>query len=312
MVTFSSEANVYVADNASTDGSVAFLKNNFPQVNLIQNKVNGGFAKGYNDALENLQEDIFILLNSDVEVTENWLQPIVHLFESEDKIAAVQPKILDYNHKSHFEYSGAAGGFIDKFGYPYCRGRIFQTLEEDHGQYNDDFDIFWASGACMAVSKNSFYEAGGFDEAFFAHQEEIDFCWRLHTLGYKVKYTAASRVFHMGGATLNDMNPRKTFYNFRNNLFLLVKNVPAPQIYMVLFTRMILDGIAGLKFIAEGKFSHFTVVLQAHFSFYRHLGLMLQKRRNIRKSKKYFTVTSVVLAYFIGQKKKFSDLKSSD
>lgn len=301
-------ANIYVADNASTDDSVSIVNKEFPAVKIIQNKENGGYAKGYNDALKHLSEDVFILLNSDVEVTENWLEPILDIFHKEPKTAAVQPKLLDYKNKNYFEYAGAAGGFIDMLGYPYCRGRIFDSLEEDHGQYNDDTYIFWASGACLAIRNFAFYEAGGLDETYFAHQEEIDLCWRLHNLGYNIKYTGASRVYHLGGATLNSMNPRKTFFNFRNSLFSLLKNTPETTAFLLIFLRMILDALAAIKFIAAGKFAHFYAIFQAHLSFYRHLTILLKKRKNLQKKKDYYNQKSIVISYFIGGKRKFSEL----
>ncbi|HSP11488.1 MAG TPA: glycosyltransferase family 2 protein [Salegentibacter sp.] len=308
VLNYSDKANIYVADNASTDDSVAVLKEEFPSVKILQNKENGGYAKGYNDALKHLEEDIFILLNSDVEVTENWLGPILEIFQAEPNTAAVQPKLLDYKNQNHFEYAGAAGGFIDKLGYPYCRGRIFDSLEEDHGQYNDDTYIFWASGACLAIRKSAFYEAGALDETYFAHQEEIDLCWRLHNLGYKVKYTGGSRVYHLGGATLNSMNPRKTFFNFRNSLFSLLKNTPGAAAFFLIFLRMILDALAAIKFIAAGKFAHFYAILQAHLSFYKHITLLLEKRNNLPKKEDYYNQKSIVISYFMCGKRKFSDL----
>ncbi|QYA25758.1 glycosyltransferase family 2 protein [Gramella sp. MT6] len=308
VIQYSEDAHIYVADNASTDDSISFLENNFPQVTIIKNATNAGYAGGYNLALKSVPEDIHILLNSDIEVTENWLQPIIKVFKEEPKTAAVQPKILDYKKKSHFEYAGAAGGFIDKFGYPFCRGRIFQELEEDHGQYNDDQYIFWASGACLAVRKDAFAEIGGLDEDFFAHQEEIDLCWRLQNAGYRIKYVSASRVFHVGGATLAEMNPKKTFFNFRNSLFLITKNVEPSKVYFILFSRMVLDGFAGIKFIFEGKFNHFFAILEAHASFYRHLGRIRRKRPKVFIFRKYYIIRSIVFAHYFLRKNKFSEL----
>ncbi|WP_029331687.1 glycosyltransferase family 2 protein [Gillisia marina] len=308
VVKYSNDATIYVADNASTDSSVSYVEANFPEVKIIQNKVNGGYAKGYNDALEGLTEDIFILLNSDVKVTPNWLSPIKGIFEKDNKVAAVQPKILDYKKPTHFEYAGAAGGFIDKFGYPYCRGRIFDNLEEDLGQYDDEVEIFWASGACLAIKRDRYYEVGKLDEDYFSHQEEIDICWRLYNYGYKVIYTPNSVVYHVGGATLNSMNPKKTFFNFRNSLFNLVKNVPANKLFWTLLLRMKLDGIAAIKFLVEMKFGHFTAVFQAHISFYKSLNKMLKKRKKLPKKEDYYSKISVVCRnYGLGQKK-FPDL----
>ena len=253
----STEATVYLADNASTDDSVAFVSEYFPSVKIIQNKVNGGYAKGYNDALKNLSEEIFVLLNSDVEVTENWLNPILSQFEKDEKVAAAQPRIRDYKNKEYFEYAGAAGGFIDKYGYPFCRGRIFDTLEKDTGQYNDISEIFWASGACLFVKSKAFWDAGGLDEDYFAHQEEIDLCWRLQANGGKILYVGNSKVYHVGGATLASANPQKTFYNFRNSLLNLLKNAKGAKIYPILFLRLVLDGVAAIQFLLQGKANHF-------------------------------------------------------
>jgi len=308
VISHSKEATIYVADNASSDGSVEFLKSHFPEVNIIQNEMNAGYAGGYNLALKLVREDIHILLNSDVEVTENWLKPILEVFENEPETAAIQPKILDYKKRDHFEYAGAAGGYIDKFGYPFCRGRIFQKMEEDHGQYNQDQYIFWASGACLAIRKKVFFEIGGLDEDFFAHQEEIDLCWRLLNHGYKIKYISASRVFHVGGATLKDINPKKTFFNFRNGLFLLLKNVEPSKLFYILFIRMILDGIAALKFVFEGKFKHFSAIFKAHASFYRHYGRMRKKRPKEFIFRKYYLISSVVYSHFVLKKNKFNEL----
>ncbi len=306
---YSEEAEIYVADNASTDDSIDFLKKNYPQVKLIELTINLGYAGGYNAALKQVKEELVILLNSDVEVTQNWLQPIISVFEEEPEVAAVQPKIKDYKKKEYFEYAGAAGGFIDKFGYPFCRGRIFQQLEKDSGQYDDSIDIFWASGACLAVRKSVFYKAGGFDEDFFAHQEEIDLCWRFRNMGYKVKYVGSSTIFHVGGATLEMMNPRKTFYNFRNSLYMILKNVEQSQVVSVLLGRLILDGVAGLKFLLEGKFQHFFHILKAHGSFYQNFFRIKQKRRNLSNTGKYHEIPSVVYAHFIEGKSHYSELK---
>ncbi|MCH4823516.1 glycosyltransferase family 2 protein [Gramella lutea] len=305
---YSEEAKVYVADNASTDDSVSFLKQKFPEVTIITNSRNAGYAGGYNLALKSVPEDIHILLNSDVEVTEDWLAPVLEVFKNEPKTAAVQPKILDYKSKDHFEYAGAAGGYLDKFGYPFCRGRIFQELEKDHGQYNEDEYIFWASGACLAIRKKVYDEIGGFDEDFFAHQEEIDLCWRLHHAGYRVKYAGGSRVYHYGGATLAEMNPKKTYYNFRNGLFLLLKNIEPGKVFLILLSRMIMDGIAGIKFIFEGKFNHFFAILEAHASFYRHYGRMRKKRPKDFIFSNYYLISSIVFEHYLQGKKKFTEL----
>ncbi|WP_062055253.1 glycosyltransferase family 2 protein [Aquimarina longa] len=305
---YSKEATIYIADNASTDDSIKYVTQNFPKVRIVKNSSNGGYAKGYNDALAKIDADIYCLLNSDVEVTKNWLTPIIKAFKTYNEVAAIQPKILDYKKKTHFEYAGAAGGYIDKLGYPYCRGRIFDTLEEDNGQYNDSTTIFWASGACLFIRKKIFESVGKLDEDFFAHQEEIDLCWRIQNQGYKILYEGTSTVYHLGGATLNSMNPRKTFLNFRNNLYLLLKNVSGNQVWFIIFIRMLLDGIAAFRFIIQGKFSHFFAIFKAHLSFYANFRTFIVKRKKLSKTGKYYSLFSVVWQYFILKRKHFDQL----
>lgn len=303
----SGTADVYVADNASTDGSISFLITNYPQVNIILNKKNGGYSKGYNDALKQIKADVYCLLNSDVEVTPNWLDPIIKTFNSCPSTAIIQPKILDYNNKSYFEYAGAAGGFIDKYGYPYCRGRIFNTLEKDNGQYNDITDIFWASGACLFIKTEIFKKLEGLDELYFAHMEEIDLCWRAKNLGYAVKYVGASKVYHVGGGTLQNTNPKKTFLNFRNSLFTLTKNANG-FVAAKIFIRLILDGVAAVKFLITLKPKHSLAIMNAHFSFYYYLPHVLAKRKLIKTKNKYFTLKSIVFDYFIAKKTTYKKL----
>lgn len=309
VIKFSPEANIYVADNASTDNSVKYIKENFQEVKVIQNKENEGFAKGYNEALADLREDVFVLLNSDVEVTQNWLQPLLKHLKLNPKTAAVQPKILDYKRKDYFEYAGAAGGYIDKLAFPYCRGRIFDTLEKDEGQYDDICSILWASGACLVIRKKVYEEVGGLDEDYFAHQEEIDLCWRINNAGYRVKFIPNSKIYHVGGATLNAMNPQKTYLNFRNSLFNLLKNSPGFQVYLLIFFRLVLDGIAGIKFFLEGKFKHTWAIVRAHFGFYKRAPKMYKKRKKQLSKKQHVQIKSIVWKYYIEKKKKFSDLK---
>ena len=269
VVNFSQNATVYVADNASTDDSIEFIKENFPTVKIIANDKNGGFAKGYNDALKEVEADIYALVNSDVEVTENWLTPIIKEFTTDANTAIIQPKILDYKNKEKFEYAGAAGGFLDVLGYPYCRGRIFNTLEKDKGQYNDIIKINWASGACFFIRSNVYHQLGGFDEDYFAHQEEIDLCWRTNNLGHSIKYVGKTTIYHVGGATLNEENSYKTFLNFRNSLFSLVKNAPTNRVFFYVFIRLILDGVAGIRFTLQGRPIHTWAILKSHASFYK-------------------------------------------
>lgn len=299
VVRYSPEATIYVADNASTDDSVAYIKDNFPQVRLIINNTNSGYAGGYNEALKEVEEELFVLLNNDVAVTENWLSPIIEAFKNNTTLGAAQPKILDHKRPEWFEYAGAAGGFIDKYGYPYCRGRIFSTLEKDEGQYNDVVEIFWATGACLFIRKQAFWDVGGFDNHFFAHQEEIDLCWRLHSAGYTINYIGTSRVYHLGGGTLDSLNPKKTFYNFRNTLLLLVKNRKGMGVWWLIFKRMLLDGIAGLQFLFQGKFAHLWAICKAHFSFYGLLPTFLKKRKKYASDISYFRIRSAVWNYFI-------------
>ncbi|MCW3072018.1 MAG: glycosyl transferase family 2 [Segetibacter sp.] len=306
-------SGIIVADNASTDDSIAFLKAEYPDVKVIVNAENGGFAKGYNDALQLVDAEYYVLLNSDVEVTPGWIDEVISLMDSDKNIAACQPKIKSFHNKSFFEYAGAAGGFIDKYGYPFCRGRIFESLEEDKGQYDDVREVFWATGACMFVRAECFHRVHGFDADFFAHMEEIDLCWRLKNLGYKVMYCPSSVVYHVGGGTLNKTSPQKTYLNFRNNLALITKNHP-PQYFVVkLLWRMILDGVAGAKYLASGQFDHFKAILKAHFSFYGSFSSTMKKRRELKKEIVKHTTTAVYLRsiladYYFRKKRTFTEL----
>lgn len=308
VVEFSEEATVYIADNASSDNSVEYVEKHFPTVKILKNEINGGYSKGYNDALAFLKEDLFILLNSDVQVTPHWLLPVLAMFKKYPDLGAVQPKILSLRNPDFFEYAGAAGGYLDKMGYPFCRGRIFGNIEKDIGQYNDETDIFWASGACLCISREAFFRIGGLDEDYFAHQEEIDVCWRLHNFGYQVRYTPESVVYHVGGATLPHLNPRKTFFNFRNSLYNLVKNLPGRQLLWVLPARMILDGIAAFKFLCEGQFQHFTAVFKAHMNFYLMLPVMIKKRKKTPRKLVSIPIFSVVCSHYLLGKNKYSEL----
>ena len=310
IVNFSAnESVIYVADNASTDASIAFVKEFFPAVNIVENVLNGGYAKGYNNALQSIEADIYCLINSDVAVTKNWLPPILEVFKKEKNTAIIQPKILDFKNQKKFEYAGAGGGFIDFFGYPYCRGRIFNNLEVDNHQFNDVTDIFWASGACFFIRANVYHQLNGFDEDYFAHQEEIDLCWRTQNISLAVKYVGTSTVYHVGGATLQETNPHKTYLNFRNNLLNIVKNVPKKWFLFLIFFRLLLDGIAGLKFLIELRPIHTFAILKAHLSFYKNFFKFLRKRKKLQKKVNYNIHTSIVWQYFIMRRKKFKDLK---
>ena len=310
VIQFSEGATIYVADNDSTDNSVAFVTENFPTVKIVKNSGNHGFAKGYNDALKHIDAEIYALVNSDIEVTENWLKPILDTFEEEKQTAIIQPKILDFKNKEYFEYAGAAGGFIDKYGFPFCRGRIFDTVEKDNGQYNDNIELFWASGACFFIRKNVYHELGGFDESFFAHQEEIDLCWRAANEGHIIKYNSQTVVYHVGGATLQQGNPKKIYLNFRNSLLMMVKNLPKRGLFWVIFFRMILDGVAGIRFLTQGKFGHTFAILKAHFSFYCLSLKYLGKRKDFQ-IQQYYMVKSIVFLYYIRKLTLFKEIFNS-
>jgi len=306
----SDEAELYVADNNSTDDSIAFIKTNYPQLKIIQNADNGGYAKGYNDAFQHIDADIYALVNSDIEVTKGWLTPIIAKFKVSKETAIIQPKILSFKDKTKFEYAGAGGGFIDAYGYPYCRGRMFNSLETDKQQYNDTTEIFWASGACFFIRSEVFHQLGGFDEDYFAHQEEIDLCWRARNLGATINYVGTSAVYHVGGATLDESNPKKTYLNFRNSLFSLVKNLPNNKLFVVVFIRLFLDGLAGVKFILELKPMHTWAIIKAHFSFYWYLPSMLKKRKHTtHKTTNYYHSKSIVWQYFGLKRKVFNEVE---
>ena len=301
----SREANIYVIDNGSTDGSLAYL-NNQKEVTTICLEKNWGFAEGYNLGLQQIDADLYCLLNTDVEVSSNWLTPLLNAFTSNLKLAVAQPHILDYYQKTNFEYAGAAGGYIDALGYAFCRGRLFDNLEQDNGQYDDTTDIAWASGACFFIRKNVFDRLGGFDSRFFAHQEEIDLCWRARNLGFNVQAIGASKVYHIGGGTL-PKNTFKLYLNYRNALAMLTKNLPANRLLIRLFLRMLLDGIAGVRHLLKGEFRFTGAILKAHFYFYRHFPTYLKQRQN-NYTTDYYYIYSVVYQVFIKKIKKFSTL----
>ncbi|MEO8147859.1 MAG: glycosyltransferase family 2 protein [Bacteroidia bacterium] len=308
-------ARIIVADNCSPDDSVQLIKTKYPQVELIVNESNGGFAKGYNDCLKYVNAEYILLLNSDVEVTENWIEPLINILDNDSTVAGVQPKIKAYQNKKNFEFAGASGGFIDKYGFPFCRGRIFDSLETDNGQYNDSREVFWTTGACMLIRKKIFDEHRGFDEDFFAHMEEIDLCWRIQNAGYRLMVEPASIVYHIGGGTLDAASPQKTFYNFRNNLLMLHKNLPSSKLYYILFIKLILDGIAALRFLAINGVPHFMAVFNAHIYFYNNLKHRNQIRKSAQeKAVRYYEKNiykgSLVVQYFLMKRKIFSELKN--
>jgi len=311
------DTEIIVADNASTDDSVEFLKKEFPSVKIISNPVNGGFAEGYDTALKHVEAEIYILLNSDVEVTSNWITPVLDMFVKNPDVAAIQPKIKSYTSPSYFEYAGAAGGFIDKYGYPFCKGRIFDTIEKDEGQYNKESEIFWATGACLFIRSSVFHEMGGFDVDLFSHQEEIDLCWRMKLKGYRILYCPDSEVLHYGGGMLPKSSPFKTYLNFRNNLIILSKNHPRRGLYLKLFSRMVLDGFAALRFLMMGNAKDFVAVVKAHFHFQGSLGKTLRKRKKVQAMVKSHNISgiyrkSIVKKYFIEGKTVFSELNAED
>ena len=314
VIKHSATAQIIVADNQSTDHSISYLKSHFPEVTIIQNPSNEGFAKGYNLALQQVKAEYYVLLNSDVDVTPQWLQPIIALMDLNKNIAACQPKILDYTHPSLFEYAGASGGFIDEYGYPFCRGRLFNHLEEDKNQYNEAIEVFWATGACMFIRSEAFWAVGGFDEDYFAHMEEIDLCWRLKNIGYQIYVEPKSIVYHVGGGTLHKLSSKKTYLNFRNNLTTFTKNAHPHFLFFKILFRMILDGVAAFKFLFEGKGLHFIAVIKAHGSFYSQLLNTLKKRKaikilpNFKHTEFGIFKNSIVYLHFVKGIKTFSEI----
>ena len=311
---FSEGAEIVVADNGSTDQSAEFVKDKFPEIEVMRINENKGFCGGYNTVLKQVQATYYVLLNSDVEVTSNWLQPVINLMDSNPTIAAAQPKILSYRNKTRFEYAGAAGGLIDRLGYPFCRGRIFDSMEEDHGQYNDTVPIFWASGACLFIRADRFHEMGGLDEDFFAHMEEIDLCWRLTRAGHSIFYQGESTVYHVGGGTLSASNPRKTYFNFRNGLSLLVKHQRFSSLIWKFPFRIILDWAAALHFLSTGSGIHAKAVIIAHLSFMKRIQHEIIKRAAVARQVKGFNSKGiyrglVVFDYFLFKKKSIDQLK---
>jgi GT2 family glycosyltransferase len=305
-------ADVIIADNASTDGSVDFLRKEFPDLTIIQNSRNEGFSKGYNNALRSIQADYYILLNSDIDVPPGWITPLIAMMERDKNIGICQPKIKSYSEREKFEYAGAAGGFIDKFGYPFCRGRLFQSLETDHGQYDREAEIFWATGACMVVRASDFKRLGGLDDDFFAHMEEIDLCWRAKNQGIKIMYCPHSEVYHIGAGTLPRKSALKTYLNIRNNIMMLYKNLPRKRLYVVLGLRCILDIMAALKFLVDGGIKDFWAVFRAYWSFYTRIRKHYHKRKKLHQGNvSNIYQGSIVIEYFIKRKKRFSELNPS-
>lgn len=301
---------IIIGDNGSTDESVQFIQTRYPSLTLIKNKENFGFAEGYNRVLKQVEADYFILLNSDVQVNPRWIEPVIELMETDKRIGVAQPKILSFHDKTSFEHAGAAGGFIDYLGYPFCAGRILDNTEVDHGQYNYSKEIFWASGAAFFIKSEAWRKTSGFDKDFFAHMEEIDLCWRLKLLGYSIYYCPESSVYHVGGGTLNKENPFKTYLNFRNNLIMLQKNLPLIQAISVIFIRFWLDFIALIRFLSEGKRKDALAISKAHVNFFRNFWRNARKRKLIKSKKVKLGIyrASIIWAYFVLKKRKFSEL----
>jgi GT2 family glycosyltransferase len=314
--TVNEETILYVADNGSTDGSADWICKNHKDVKLIRLDKNHGFAQGYNLAFEHIDAQYYVLLNSDIVVTEGWLKPLIEYLDLNPDVASCQPKILSYHNRDYFEYAGAAGGFIDKYGYPLCRGRILNHIEKDTGQYDNTTDIFWSTGACMVVRSAAWKKCGGFDADFFAHMEEIDLCWRFHSSGYRVSFISGSKVFHIGGGTLPYTSPFKTYLNFRNSLYLLFKNLPDNKIKKVLLLRKLLDGMAALFFLVKGQFRSVRAVWKAHIEYYRHLNKLKKKRDTIRsicgnEHVGLILNKCIVFEFYIKGKKTFNSLTSN-
>lgn len=313
-LTADDETVVYVADNGSSDGSVEWVSNNCSGARLIKFEKNHGFAEGYNLALREISAQYYVLLNSDVEVTDGWLKPLIRFMDDNHDTASCQPKIKSYALRDHFEYAGAAGGFIDRFGYTFCRGRIFDIIEKDYGQYDDYKDIFWSTGACMVVRADSWKKCHGFDNDFFAHMEEVDLCWRFHRAGFRVSYIPESLVYHVGGGILPYESTLKTYLNFRNNLYMLYKNLPDKNFKTVIFFRLILDGLAAIMYLFKGKPGNSTSILKAHFDFYRNIKKLSLKRLSIKETgvenncKSTVLNKSLVFLFYLKSRKTFMDL----
>lgn len=305
---------IFVVDNNSTDDSVEYVRLNFPDIEIIQLDVNHGFAKGYALSLPKIDAKYYVLLNSDVEVTENWLDPLINMLEKDLSIVAAMPKIRSFTNKSYFEYAGAAGGFIDKYGYPFCQGRILTEIEKDTGQYDNEREIFWASGACMFLRADAYFKAGGLDSDFFAHMEEIDLCWRLKKMGYKICYCPESLVYHVGGGTLPNDNPRKLYYNYRNSLYLLFKNLDGFHLLTIMIPRLFLDCISSSLYLLQGKLSFFMAVVRAYARFIVSLPQLIKKRKANNKmiTRKAYVAQiynkSIVFSFFLKRKKVFRNL----
>ncbi len=308
-------SEIIIADNHSTDGSVEYIEKHYPGIRLIRFDRNYGFAMGYRKALEQIDADYYVLLNSDIEVTECWLEPLIGAMEGDPAMAACMPVIRSYNRRDMFEYAGAAGGFIDRYGYPFCRGRIMDNIECDEGQYDDTREVFWASGACMVLRAECYRRAGGLDDMFFAHMEEIDLCWRLQRMGYTIRCITASTVFHVGGGTLPNDNPRKLYLNYRNNIFLLVKNLAFHRLFTVLPVRIMMDIASSFVYLGRGSGGLWWAVVRAHASVCRQLPALLRARCRAGRLCRSFRIggiyrRSIVYDYFVRKIRVFGQLEA--
>ncbi|HXS35730.1 MAG TPA: glycosyltransferase family 2 protein [Flavipsychrobacter sp.] len=306
--------DVIVVDNASTDDTYHYLQENFPTIKTLQISINRGFSNGYYEAFKQIKAKYYILLSADFEVTEGWYPPLYKAMEQHEKLAACQPKIRYWREREYFEYAGAGGGFIDKLGYLFCRGRIFNDLEKDNGQYEDNIEVFWASGGCLMLRADLYHKAGGLDPDLYAHMEEVDLCWRIKNMGYSIGYIGGSTVYHVGGSIISYGSPQKLYYNFRNNLILLIKNEKTSKLLWLFPLRLLLDGVAGARLFITGKFKETATIIKAHFHFYRDLGKWLQRRRDNKKliqqrNEEGIYKRSIVWDYFILRKKIFPQLK---
>lgn len=309
--------DVVLVDNACTDDTADFVAQNFPEVQIVRLSVNKGFANGYYEGLRQIRAKYYVLLSADFEVTQGWFQPLHVLMQKNSDIAACQPKIKYYRDKKMFEYAGAGGGFIDKWGYLFCRGRIFFTLEEDHGQYDNSIEVFWAGGGCMFVRAEVYHDMGGLDADLYAHMEEVDLCWRMKNAGHRIAYCGSSTVYHIGGSVISYGSPQKLFYNYRNSLVLLLKNLPASRLAWILPFRMILDGVSGLRCLLRGEFVEVKTIIRAHWNFFLSFGKWYKKRQVSKKlirQKNEFGIyeNSVIVDYFLKKKTKFTDLKFAE
>jgi GT2 family glycosyltransferase len=304
---------VVVVDHASTDDTALVIQRDFPEVHLLRLNENHGFAWGYAEALKQIKAKYYVLLSADFEVTHNWYMPLFEMMESHPRLGAIQPKVRYYKEREYFEYAGASGGFMDKWGYMFCRGRIFSTLEKDNGQYDKPIEVFWASGGCLFVRAEAYHKVGGLDPDFFAHMEEIDLCWRLKNSGYSIGVVPQSEVFHVGGSVISYGSPQKTFYNFRNNLVLLLKNEESSKLVWLLPWRLVLDGVAGVQFLIKGDFKNILAIIRAHFSFYATFSMWYKKRKASQKlitfrNKEGIYTKSIIWGYFVKGYKYFSQI----